>query len=281
MGLVAGGLSAAVPASAGPSAQALPSPSRFVSNLDLECFRTAPYVPPTTAIVTQHLNPVLADLPVETHVLGPREQLCVPVAKNNVLPPADVLPFIRFVDLACYRIQGVNVNRALTLRHLNPQYQTLPPKSVLISVPQQLCVPVVKNGVYPPAEVLMLVQYIDLKCYAEQPPVPLNIGVNLRHLNPVLANLAPHNAGITTNRQLCVPVRKNNQPIPSAVLNIVRWIDLEKYDLVAPALTAPVNLALNHINPSLANLPIEPVQIQQAHQILLPVAKNNAIPPAA
>ncbi len=279
MGLVVGGLSAAAPASASPSTQALPGPLSFVSNLDLECFRTPLYQPPTTTVITQHINPVLAGLPVETHVLGPREQLCVPVAKNNVFPPGPVLDFIRFVDLACYRITGANVNRPLNLRHLNPQYQNLPPKNVVITVPQQLCVPVVKNGLFPPAEVRMLVQFIDLKCYVEQPIAALNIGVNLRHLNPVLAGLPPHNAGITTNRQLCVPVRKNNQAMPAAVFNIVRWIDLEKYDLVTPALNPPVNLTINHINPALVGLPTESVQLQQATQILLPVAKNNMIPP--
>jgi hypothetical protein len=260
--------------------QPLPTPLRFVSNLDLECFRTPPYQPPVTfSIVTRHLDPVLAHLPAEATPLGPREQLCVPVAKNNIIPPADVLPFIRFVDLACYRIQGQTVNQPLRLTHLNRVFADLPVRSVTIFFPQQLCVPVIKNGVVPPPEVRRLVQYIDLKCYIEAPQVALNRTVNLRHLNPVLGHLPAHNAAITFNRQLCVPVQKNNQQIPPDVLEIIRWIDLEKYDIVTPPLPVAVNLTLNHLNPLLAGLPTEPVTITGAQQLLLPVAKNGVIPP--
>jgi hypothetical protein len=289
--LAIAGLAAASPAAAQspaaapnaaiePQALPLPSPLRFVSNVDLECFRTSPYTPPlTTALVTRHLNPVLATLPVEPNPLGVREKLCVPVAKNNVLPPPGIIDFVRFVDLSCYRTTGINVNLPLNLRHLNPLLTTLPPRNVVITTPQHLCVPVVKNGVFPPAEVRQLVSYIDLKCYAEQPPAPLNLTLNLRHLNPVFTSLAAHNAVVTNNRQLCVPVQKNNQPIPPAVLNIVRWLDLEMFDIVTPALPVPVNLTLTHINPLLANLPSEPVTIQSAFQLGLPMAKNGLIPP--
>ena len=84
------------------------TPRAFASALDLECFRINQYAPPATNIVTTHLNPVLANLPVETVTLGVREQLCVPVAKNNVIPPQAVLDFVKYVDLSCYRIQGFN-----------------------------------------------------------------------------------------------------------------------------------------------------------------------------
>jgi hypothetical protein len=274
-------LGAGVATSAPPlaPAQALPSPLRFASFLDLECFPTPPYQPPTVTITTRHLNPVLAHLPTETTILGPRQQLCVPVAKNNTLPPPDVLPFIRYVDLACYRIQGQTVNQQLRLNHLNPLFTSLPPHTVTILNPVQLCVPVMKNGVAPPPEIRRLVSFIDLKCYAETPPTPLNRTVTLTHLNPVLGQLPPANAGITTNRQLCVPVQKNNQPIPPEILHIIRWIDLEKYDITTPPLPAPVNLTLNHLNPLLAGLPTEPVTLTQARQLMLPVAKNGLIPP--
>lgn len=281
MALVTGGLPAAGPASADVGIQALPSPLRFTSSLDLECFRTNPYTPPTTTVLTRHLNPVLAGLPVETHVLGPREKLCVPVAKNGMIPPVGVVDFVRFVDLSCYRISGVNVNQPLNLRHLNPLFSTsVPPKNVTIFYPLHLCVPVIKNGVVPPAEVLSLVRYIDLKCYLETPQVALNRTVTLSHLNPVLGGLAPHGAAITFNRQLCVPVQKNNQAIPAAILNIIRWVDLELYDIQTPGLPATVTLQLRHINPALVNLPPEVVTFQQGFQLGLPVAKNGLIPPA-
>jgi len=114
----------------------------------------------------------------------------------------------------------------------------------------------------------------------ESPQVPLNKTITLSHLNPVLGHLPPHGAFITYNRQLCVPVQKNNQAIPFDVFNIIRWIDLEMYDIGTPALTNPFGLNIRHINPSLVNLPPEQVVIQQAFQLGLPVAKNGLIPPA-
>jgi len=280
LALVTGGVSAAGPASADVSIQALPSPLRFVSSLDLECFKTNPYVPPAINILTRHINPVLAGLPAETHTLGVREKLCVPVAKNGMIPPPGVVDFVRFVDLSCYRITGINVGFPLSLRHLNPLFSTLPPKSVRILTPEHLCVPVIKNGVTPPAEVFNLVRFIDLKCYVEMPQAPLNIGVTLSHLNPVLGGLAPHAAGITFNRQLCVPVIKNNLMPPADVFNVVRWVDLEMYDIQTAPLPAAITLQLRHINPVLANLPLETAVLQQGFQLGLPVAKNGAIPPA-
>jgi hypothetical protein len=271
---------AAVPASGQPQPQALPTPLQFVSHLDLECFRTEPYQPPDTTILTRHINPVLADLPEEEVRLGAREQLCVPVAKNHILPPDEVLAFIQYVDLSCYRIEGQPVDRTLTLSHLNPQLVDLPRREIVITIPEQLCVPVVKNGVYPPDEILRLISYIDLKCYLEEPQEPLYKALTLSHLNPELAGLRPHDVRVTYNKQLCVPVQKNNEEIPPEVLRIVQWIDLEKYDIVTPPLLEPVRLTIDHINPSLKWLPTEEVTIQYGHQLMLPVAKDDMIPPA-
>lgn len=266
----------ATPAAAVP----LPTPKDFVSNLDLECFRTSAYTPPQTLIRTRHLNPVLAGLPVETVTLGTREQLCVPVAKNGVIPASPALDFLRYVDLACYKIGGAAINRTLTLSHLNPQLASLPRRTVTLSVPQQLCVPVVKRGAEPPTDVRRLVSYIDLKCYLESPQASLDVALGLSHLNPLFAtSLARHEGRVTLNRQLCVPVRKNDEVIPTDVANIVRWVDLEKFDLVTPALTTPRSLTIGHLNPSLAGLPLEQVTIQAATQIMLPMAKNGALPP--
>jgi hypothetical protein len=145
---------------------------------------------------------------------------------------------------------------------------------------QQLCVPVAKNGLVPPPDVLRVVQYIDLKCYDVNPAASMNKVLNIRHLNPILANL-PNEANLVTNRQrLCVPVAKNNQPIPPDVLNIIRWLDLEKFQIQAPALPNPVPLVLRHLNPLLVNLPQTQVSLLQAGSLLVPVAKNNQIPPA-
>ncbi|GII61530.1 hypothetical protein Skr01_16150 [Sphaerisporangium krabiense] len=262
------------------TALALPTPKDFVSNLDLECFKTSPYQPPATTLTLRHLNPVLGNLPTEQVTLGPREQLCVPVAKNNVLPPTPVLEFIRYVDLACYRIQGASVNTQLVLSHLNPVLQTLPRQQVTMNAPQHLCVPVAKNNVTPPAEVLSLVSHIDLKCYDITPNTPLNLQLGLRQLNPVLVDRIPaHSAQVAAARQLCVPVFKAGDTVPSAVVNILRWIDLEKYDILTQA-TPTISLTLRHLNPVLGKLPVEQATIGSAVQLAVPVAKNGQFPPS-
>lgn len=273
---VAGGTAAAAPAET--QALALPTPKAFVSYLDLECFQTSPYQPPLTAVTTSHLNPVLAGLPQETHTLGPRTQLCVPVAKDNRMPPAGVIEFIRWVDLSCYQITGQAVNFPLELSHLNPHLASLPRRQVTIFSPTELCVPVIKNNALPPPEVLNLVRWIDLKCYREGPSTSLHIGLNLTQLNPVLSSIPPTDVGVTFNRQLCVPVNKNNQPIPADVMNIVRWIDIEKFDILAPS-PVSIGLTLRHINPALANLPAETAVLRDRQHLGLPMAKNGLIPP--
>ncbi|RJL33599.1 hypothetical protein D5H75_10185 [Bailinhaonella thermotolerans] len=261
------------------SALALPTPKDFVSNLDLECYKTSPYTPPAVGLTLRHLNPVLGGLPIEQVTLGAREQLCVPVAKNNVLPPAGVIDFVRFVDLSCYRISGPPVNRNLVLSHLNPVLQGLPRQPITMLQPQHLCVPVAKNGVIPPAEVLSLVRHIDLKCYAITPNTPMNRNLNLRQLNPVLTNqIPPATVQVTAARQLCVPVQKAGDDIPPAIMNIVRWIDVEKFDITGPAIN-PVNLTLRHLNPVLGHLPAEPATLTTRHQLAVPVAKDGQFPP--
>jgi hypothetical protein len=251
----------------------------FVSNLDLECFKTDPFTPPPTTLTLTHLNPVLANLPRETVTIGPRVQLCAPVAKNNRIPPPTSLPFVRFVDLSCYQISGPAVNFPLTVGHLNPLLTTLPRRNIVMVNPELLCLPVIKNGVVPPPDVLRLVQFIDLKCYRTSPNNSLGIGLNLTQLNPVLGNIPPANVSVLQNRRLCVPVQKNNQQIPPDVLNIVRWVDIELFDISTPPLPTPVGLTLQHINPLLTNLPAEHALLTAGIQLGLPVAKNGMIPP--
>ncbi|MFC6084711.1 hypothetical protein [Sphaerisporangium aureirubrum] len=262
-------------------ALALPTPKNFTSYLDLECFKTNAYQPPTTNITVRHLNPVLANLPTETVTLGVREQLCLPVAKNNVIPPSPALDFIRYVDLACYRITGITVNQGLVLRHLNPLLQNLPQTQVVMNVPQQLCVPVIKNNVVPPSDVLALVSHIDLKCYSITPNNPLGQQLSLRQLNPLLSTYPIHAVQVLYARQLCVPVQKAGDNIPTEALNIIKWVDLEKFDAVpASSGSLPtITLVLRHINPVLAGLPAEQAVLSAPLQLGLPVAKNGLLPP--
>ncbi|MFD2353965.1 hypothetical protein ACFSTC_38885 [Nonomuraea ferruginea] len=134
---------------------------------------------------------MLVGLPIEQVSLGARDQLCVPVAKNDVIPPDGVLDFVRYVDLSCYRVTGSSMDKSLVLSHLNRVLSDLPRKQVLLNRPEQLCVPVAKNGVLPPAEVLRVVRHIDLLCYGATPNVPMNRPLALRQLNPVLVGKIP------------------------------------------------------------------------------------------
>ena len=280
-------LLATVGALAAPSkaaqAQALPGPLDLVSGLDLECYKT-PGPALNINVNLTHLNPVLVALGLPAHQVTLRElqQTCVPVRKNNGGPSATALPFIRHIDFACYRVdaQPLPAPLQINLKHLNPVLAALPDHYVNITKPAQLCVPVAKNNVIPPDAVLQLVRYIDVECWDTLQNAHPNFSVTLNQLNPQLANIPGHQMTLTgVPRQLCVPVRKGNQAIPAATLNILRWIDLEKFAAAPSVLIAPVNLMLRHLNPLFVNLPQVPVVLQEATSLMVPVAKNQNLPP--
>jgi hypothetical protein len=204
------------------------------------------------------------------------------VRKNNAWPLPPALPFERHVDLACYRVDAAPLANPvpINLTQLNPVLANLPPHNITLEKPAQLCLPVAKNGILPPPEVLALVQYIDLECYDADPQPYPQFTVGLSQLNPQLQGIPLHTMTLDwTRRQLCVPVRKNAQPIPAPILNIVRWIDLEKFPANPTVTIAPVPLQLEHLNPLFANLPWVPVTLQEANALLVPVAKNGNFPP--
>jgi hypothetical protein len=261
----------------------LPTPFQLVSGLDLECYKT-PGPALNINLQLSHLNPVLLGLGLQPHQVILRElaQTCVPVMKNNVPPAQAALPFIRHIDFACYRVDAAPLPNPvpLNLTHLNPVLANLPQHNVVLERPAQLCVPVAKNGVLPPPEVRAFVQFIDLECYQTDPGPHPQFAVGLTQLNPQLVGIPPHVMNLdATPRQLCVPVRKNAQFIPQAALDIIRRIDLEKFAANPPVAIAPVNVQLQHLNPLLANLPWVPVVLQEAIALMVPVAKNGAIPP--
>src|SRR6476469_1009226 len=279
---VAGTAIAATAANSAPQqeakAPALPDAFPYVSSLDLECFRTNPYQPPQKPLTLTHLNPVLAgQAPWTIQGLGPRTQLCSPVMKNDRLPPEDVLDFVRFTDLSCYRIGGPNIQFPVKLSHLNPVLKDFPDRAVTLLAPEQLCVPVIKNDEKPPDAVLRFVEFIDLACYRETPQVPLETTLKLTQLNRALSDVQPTDVRVRENRQLCVPVRKNAQKIPDDVLKIVQYIDLEKFDIIAPTM-APFTLRLTHINPPPASLPAEEATLQARWQLAVPMAKTGNVP---
>lgn len=267
----------------GASLAPLPGPFSFVSGLDLECYAT-PGPALNLTLTLSHLNPVLVGLGLPAHTVVVRElqQTCVPVMKNGVSPSAAAKPFIEHVDLACYRVDAAALATppTISLRHLNPVLGNLPLHYAKLVGPAQLCVPVGKNGVVPPPDVLDLVRYIDLECYRVDPTTHPTFGLSLQQLNPQLTGIPSHNMTlVSTNRQLCVPVRKNNQVIPPASLDIIKWIDLEKFQASPSVSIAPKAIVLDHLNPLLATLPRVPVTLQTATALMVPVAKNGQVPP--
>lgn len=267
----------------GPSTAALPTPKEFVSGLDLECYET-PGPALNLTVQLSHLNPVLVQLGLPAHAVIIRNlvETCVPVMKNGVPPPGNALPFIQHVDLACYRVEAAALATPvpLTLHHLNPVLVDFARHGVKLVQPDSLCLPVMKNNVVPPAEVLSLVRYLDLECWNTTFDPHPSFGLTLHQLNPQLTSIPRHDLGLVTDRRkLCVPVRKNNQVIPADVLNIIRWVDLERF-LANPQVTVPaVPLVLGHLNPLYTTLPPVQVSLQRAFGLMVPVGKNGTSPP--
>ncbi len=260
-----------------------PTPFEIASQLDLEC-RSAQGAPPAPEIGIRQLNPVLqGKLPNQKAQLGPLEEVCVPVAKNNIIPTEPARSIIRGVDLACYQADAAPVDVQVTTSHLNPVFANLPPELVHLVQLQQVCVPVAKNGVIPPDPMLSVIRHMDFGCYGlEQPTADANTNVLLSHLNPVLIDkgLPPHVVSMERARQLCVPIGKNQEPIPAPVLSRVRWIDFLKYratPVVGPIAAWP--LTLHHLNPLFIDRPSFDVTLFGPPRLLVPVAKNGFIPP--
>ncbi|HSK78089.1 MAG TPA: hypothetical protein VLQ45_16675 [Thermoanaerobaculia bacterium] len=267
------------------TAQALPTPARFVENLDVRCYRIPNQPPLNVNLRLDHLNPVFISkgLPPEFVTLFEPQELCVPVQKDQQVPPPDVLPFIRYVDLKCYRITGPPINVDLSLSQLNPviAHKFGPDVKVTVREPQQLCVPVAKNNMVPPTAILNLISQLDVKCYRVESSQVVSDTIGLTHLNPLFSNTTPETVKIPgpAPRQLCVPVAKNQQIPPPAVLPIIRFSDVLCYDILGLPLN--MQLTLNHLNPVLRNmgLPAENVFVTDSTKLCVPVAKDGQVPP--
>jgi len=260
-----------------------PTPFELASQLDLEC-RSAQGAPPVAELGIRQLNPVLQGvLPNQKTKLGALEEVCVPVAKNNRIPTEPARSVIRGIDLACYKAETAPVDVPVLISQLNPVFAHLPPEAVHLVQLQQVCVPVAKNGVIPPEPMLSVVRHMDFGCYGlEQPTSDANTNVLLSHLNPVLIQqgLPSHVVQMERARQLCVPIGKNQQPIPDLAQNLVRWVDFLKYRVTPVAgPLAPWPLTLNHLNPLFADQHPFDVTLTGAPRLLVPVAKNGVLPP--
>lgn len=280
--IVVGGVVAAGVGTAAAQALPLPRPRPLAAGLDLECYRT-PGPALNQPVNLTHLNPVFvaAGLPAHMVVVRELQQTCVPVRKNNVNPDPTALPFIRHLDLACYRVDAPQLPTFnVFLSHLNPVLANQPSHNVTMLKPAQLCVPVAKNDVLPPPDVLAFARFFDLECWDVQGPAVPSFGVGLSQLNPQLTAIAAHPMTLVPQpRQLCVPVRKNAQAIPAAVLDRLRWLDLEKFAASPQVVIAPRPIVLNHLNPLFANFPDVNVVLEVAVGLMVPVAKNQQLPP--
>jgi hypothetical protein len=272
-------------AQAQPAPENAPSPRGFVSQLDLEC-RPAHGVPPAAAVGVRQLNPVLKDkIPNQNTPLGELDEVCVPVAKNGQIPSPKALEVIRWVDVACYRATGPHTDVTLDISHLNPQLTDLPDEKVTMARLEQVCLPVSKNGSVLPPAIKHLVSHFDLGCYGlEGPTRDADRTLALDHLNPVIVGMGQpdHLVKMRRPHQLCVPIAKNNQPVPAGVLPYIEWADFLKYRVEPQAAIPVLPLWLTHLNPLYADRPpfftvLEPDRVR----LMVPVAKNGQLPPGA
>ncbi len=163
-----------------------------------------------------HLNREMIKLFGDSDEIIVREpqQLCVPVAKDNKFPPEEVLKLIEWLDVKCYRVDSKQAfdDRGIRLTHLNPLFADHSPEDTRIvgPAPVQLCVPVAKNGAFPPDSVVKVISFSDVLCYKLQGK-PLSQKIKLNHLNPVLRQWFPDSelVNVTDTEKLCVPVAKN------------------------------------------------------------------------
>jgi|SRR6185312_9577302 len=128
-----------------------PNVLALIQYMDVKCYRVTTTVNQSATLSLSHLNPLFSTLPSEFSTIGPApQQLCVPVTKNQAVIPMAVRPYVRFSDVLCYPATGAPLGRNLTLRHLNPLLAGLPPETDFVNNSLQLCVPVAKNGMFPP-----------------------------------------------------------------------------------------------------------------------------------
>ncbi|HEY4596996.1 MAG TPA: hypothetical protein VIJ02_11380 [Thermoanaerobaculia bacterium] len=174
-----------------------------------------------------HLNPVISQMfgAIDDVTVREPQQLCVPVAKTDAqtgkqaIPPPDIQRLIQWLDVKCYRVDSDRYlgGEPIQLNHLNPILVGNPPDPEIAyfvgPAPFQLCVPVAKNGYYPPDDVLKIVQDSDVLCYRLRGQ-PLNRLLKLSHLNPVLAGQPAETVWVTDTQKLCVPVSKADPPPP-------------------------------------------------------------------
>ena len=129
-----------------------PAVQALVEWIDVKCYGVETTQVVDSPITLTHLNPLFAKMPAEVTTLGNPTQLCVPVKKNLTAPPDSVLPIVEYSDTLCFDLVGKPLDQTLWLTHLNPVLLGLkaPQENVFIGETTKLCVPVAKNGNFPP-----------------------------------------------------------------------------------------------------------------------------------
>lgn len=264
----------------------LPSPAEFVRYLDLRCYGILDQPPVNRPLRLDHLNPVFVEkgLPPEYVNVQRPEQLCVPVAKDDLFPSHYAYGYLQYADLKCYGITGPSLDLPLRLDHLNPVIVGLlgGVDNVIVREPQQLCVPVLKEGTNPPAEVVRLIEWLDVKCYrVESDRQNEDQRIRLTHLNPLFQGIPTEETYIAGPgpTQLCVPVAKNQRTPPDEFLRHIQYSDVLCYRL--PGRPLDRQLWLRHLNPVLLDQgwPAEYVHVYDSQELCVPVAKNQDFPP--
>lgn len=146
---------------------------------------------------------------------------------------------------------------------------------------EQLCVPVVKNGAKPPDTVRWLVEHVDMACYDIDPRGFQLFNLHLTHLNPVLRKMGLKEQDVYAYKpeRLCVPVMKNGKIPPDDALELIKWIDLEKYAIDPIGSTRPLPLKLSHLNPLFQDIGAFTIELLENEELAVPVAKNKYFPP--
>ena len=193
--------------------------------------------------------------------------------------------FVSQLDLECRRAFGPPPVQQLFLRQLNPVLQgQLPDHPAFLSELREMCLPVAKNHQIPTNPALDFIRWVDLACYQADTTIQFDVNLRLAHLNPILDNLPMKSVHIEKLERLCVPVRKNNAPIPPHVMQVISHLDLACYRIEPETPPANVTLTLSDLNPVVQGMgfPDRTVVMQQAYQLCVPVAKDSMpIPPEA
>ena len=257
------------------SAPARPASGAVAAGPDLECFDTRG-APLHLELRLSHLDPALVQLGVADHSVVVRElvQTCIAVARRGV--PEAARSVVPPADLACYRIDAAPLPgpTALAVQHGDPALALLPGHGATLTRPVELCLPVTRDGAAPPPDVRRLVQFIALECYAVDPGPHAALDLGLTALDP-RAGVADHALALGADRrELCVPVAKNSERIPSDVLGVLRWIGVEKLAATRPAAVPATRAVLRQLNPLLATLPAAAVVLDRAGGLMVPVSRR-------